>query len=399
MSGQSHASTGSGLGIVGWDAYEFVVADLERSRRFYTAQMEVPEVARLDERVAAERRRGRGSLRGRQGEGRVRDAARAGVARRALAAPAPRRRGRAGAPRARPRRRPTGRSRSAAPPSCRSPPRRPTTRGGPTGTSRSPRRSATCACASSSGPRARCRPGSAASKADGPANPFGFQVIDHVTSNFLTIEPHVDLAARRDGVRGVLAGALPHRGHPRRDGGGSGLASIVMWDPESGIKLANNEPAAPNYEASQIYTFVEANHGAGVQHVAFHVPQIVPAVDGLRRAGIDFLDTPATYYDMLPARLVSRRGLDVRRGHRRAPAPRHPRRRRRRPLPAADLHGRGRRDVRGRQRRAVLLRDHPAARRARLRRGQLPRPVRGDRARPGAPGEAERTQLDAGAGS
>ncbi len=63
--------------------------------------------------------------------------------------------------------------------------------------------------------------------------------------------------------------------------GGSGLASIVMWDAESGIKLANNEPVAPNYEASQIYTFVEANHGPGVQHVAFHVPAIVA---GGRRA-------------------------------------------------------------------------------------------------------------------
>ena len=85
--------------------------------------------------------------------------------------------------------------------------------------------------------------------------------------------------------------------------GGSGLASIVMWDPESGIKMANNEPVTPHYEASQIYGFVEANHGPGVQHVAFHVPGIAAAVESLRGAGIEFLDTPATYYDMLPERL------------------------------------------------------------------------------------------------
>jgi catechol 2,3-dioxygenase-like lactoylglutathione lyase family enzyme len=47
--------TGSGLGIVGYDSYEFVVNDVERSRRFYTEMMDVPEIARLDERVAAER--------------------------------------------------------------------------------------------------------------------------------------------------------------------------------------------------------------------------------------------------------------------------------------------------------------------------------------------------------
>ncbi len=46
---------GSGLGIIGYDSYEFVVADVERSRRFYTEMMDVPEVARLDERAAAER--------------------------------------------------------------------------------------------------------------------------------------------------------------------------------------------------------------------------------------------------------------------------------------------------------------------------------------------------------
>ena len=46
---------GSGLGIVGYDSYEFVVADAERSRKFYTEMMDVPLVARLDERIAADR--------------------------------------------------------------------------------------------------------------------------------------------------------------------------------------------------------------------------------------------------------------------------------------------------------------------------------------------------------
>ena len=46
---------GSGLGIVGYDVYEFVVGDVERSRRFYNQMMDVPEVAKLDEREAARR--------------------------------------------------------------------------------------------------------------------------------------------------------------------------------------------------------------------------------------------------------------------------------------------------------------------------------------------------------
>ena len=41
--------------------------------------------------------------------------------------------------------------------------------------------------------------------------------------------------------------------------------------------------------------------------MAFHVPSISPAVEGLRGSGIEFLDTPATYYDMLPERLVQQK--------------------------------------------------------------------------------------------
>src|SRR4029079_14884499 len=55
---------------------------------------------------------------------------------------------------------------------------------------------------------------------------------------------------------------------------------------------------------------------------------------------------------------------------------------RERPLHAADLHARGRRDVRRIARRAVLLRDHPARGLSRLRLRQFPRVVREHRARP-----------------
>lgn len=137
-------------------------------------------------------------------------------------------------------------------------------------------------------------------------NRLGFQVIDHVTSNFLTIGPHVGWLRDVMGMEEYWRVHF-HTADMQDDDCGSGLASTVMWDSESGCKLANNEPAAPNYEASQIYKFVVDNNGPGVQHIAFHVPQIIPAVEGLRRNGIDFLDTPATYYDMLPERMVKQR--------------------------------------------------------------------------------------------
>ena len=293
---------GSGLGIIGYDSYEFVVADIERSRRFYTEMMDVPEVARLDERAAAERGedallfaagkarcvcvtpRERGSSAdrwlGRHPDGvrlvsfRVRDleATRNVLAQRgaAFCTDVVERvddQGRAyrhfdiATPLGEVRFRFVERAADALPPGF-------------------------------------------SLLEEGPQrNSNGFQVIDHITSNFLTIEPHVTW------LRDVMGFAEYWRIHfhtaditPESDG--SGLASIVMWDSDSGIKFANNEPVTPNYEASQIYTFIEANNGPGVQHVAFHVPVISPAVENLRRSGIEFLDTPATYYDMLPERLA-----------------------------------------------------------------------------------------------
>jgi 4-hydroxyphenylpyruvate dioxygenase len=89
---------------------------------------------------------------------------------------------------------------------------------------------------------------------------------------------------------------------------GSGLRSVVMWDKVSGLKFANNEPYRPNFKASQINLFNEDNRGDGVQHIALEVQDIVRAVRDLRARGVEFMPTPPTYYDALPARL---RELDI----------------------------------------------------------------------------------------
>jgi 4-hydroxyphenylpyruvate dioxygenase len=86
---------------------------------------------------------------------------------------------------------------------------------------------------------------------------------------------------------------------------GSGLKSIVMWDPESGVKFATNEPLRPFFRDSQIAKFVEDNGGPGVQHIAFAVPNIIATIDDLRTRGVEFLPTPKAYFDDLPRRLAS----------------------------------------------------------------------------------------------
>lgn len=296
------ADKGSGLGIVGYDSYEFVVTDIERSRRFYREMMDVAETARLSERHAADR--GEQAFLFSAGKAScvcVTPSDRGSAADRWL------------------RRHPDG----VRTVSFRVRDLQHTERvlGG---------RGAT-ACTEIvvaedyqgrpyswfdiATPLGDVRfrfveraadalpPGFEPLEGSQAGNRFSFQVIDHITSNFLTIEPHVTWLRDVMGfseywrVHFHTADINPHTG-------GSGLASIVMWDEESGIKLANNEPVTPNYERSQIYSFVESNNGPGVQHVAFHVPEISPTVEGLRRSGIEFLDTPATYYDMLPERLA-----------------------------------------------------------------------------------------------
>jgi len=84
---------------------------------------------------------------------------------------------------------------------------------------------------------------------------------------------------------------------------GSGLKSVVMWDPTSGVKFANNEPARPFFKQSQINIFNEELRGDGVQHVALTVKDILSAVRGLRGRNVTFMPTPAAYYEMLPERI------------------------------------------------------------------------------------------------
>ena len=142
----------------------------------------------------------------------------------------------------------------------------------------------------------------------GAGNRFGFQRIDHLTSNFQTMKPallwmqHVlgleQLWEIAFHTNDVAAGPT----HARREHG-SGLKSVVMWDPASGVKFANNEPFRPFFKESQINIFAEDNRGDGVQHSALAVAEIVGAVRGLRGRGVEFMTTPGTYYDVLAERL------------------------------------------------------------------------------------------------
>jgi 4-hydroxyphenylpyruvate dioxygenase len=151
-------------------------------------------------------------------------------------------------------------------------------------------------------------------------NRFGIEKVDHVTSNALTMQPlilfyrdvlgmeefwnirfHTSDFAREAAARrgeGELPG--PRGAAPP----GTGLRSIVMWDPQGDIKFASNEPMRPYFRESQIARFCYDNAGPGIQHLAFRLPDIVTAVRELAARGVPFLPTHKNYYRLLPDRLA-----------------------------------------------------------------------------------------------
>ena len=85
----------------------------------------------------------------------------------------------------------------------------------------------------------------------------------------------------------------------------TGLVSRVMTSPCDKISMPINESAD---DESQIEEFLSKYRGEGIQHIALSTHNIVSTVSSLRRYGIDFQETPATYYDALPERV---KGFDM----------------------------------------------------------------------------------------
>jgi len=78
----------------------------------------------------------------------------------------------------------------------------------------------------------------------------------------------------------------------------SALMSKVVADGSRKVKFPINEPAVGK-KKSQIDEYLEFYGGPGVQHIALACDDIVATVRGMRAAGVEFLDTPDSYYDTL----------------------------------------------------------------------------------------------------
>ena len=74
-----------------------------------------------------------------------------------------------------------------------------------------------------------------------------------------------------------------------------------MTSPCGKIRIPLNESQD---DKSQIEEFLREYKGEGIQHIALGTSDIYHAVDIIAERGIEFQDTPETYYELLPKRIL-----------------------------------------------------------------------------------------------
>lgn len=129
-----------------------------------------------------------------------------------------------------------------------------------------------------------------------PFEESGLIAVDHVVGNVEKMEEWVSYYENVMGFKQMI-----HFDDDDISTEYSALMSKVMTN-GSRIKFPINEPADVKRK-SQIQEYLEFYNGAGVQHLALLTSDIVKTVEALRANGVEFLDTPDTYYDELTARV------------------------------------------------------------------------------------------------
>ena len=88
------------------------------------------------------------------------------------------------------------------------------------------------------------------------------------------------------------------------EGRKTGLQSMAMSSPCGRIRIPINEAQD---EQSQIQEYLRAYQGEGIQHVALGSDEICARVEALRANGIEFQETPDTYYEAVADRVRGHR--------------------------------------------------------------------------------------------
>jgi 4-hydroxyphenylpyruvate dioxygenase len=85
------------------------------------------------------------------------------------------------------------------------------------------------------------------------------------------------------------------------EGKETGLFSRALTSPCGKIRIPINESQD---DKSQIEEYLNEYKGEGIQHIALGTDDIYRTVDALRNRGVEFQDTPATYYEGIDKRVA-----------------------------------------------------------------------------------------------
>jgi 4-hydroxyphenylpyruvate dioxygenase len=123
----------------------------------------------------------------------------------------------------------------------------------------------------------------------------GFARIDHLTHNVRrgNMNTWAGFYERLFGFREIRYFSI--------EGKETGLFSRALTSPCGKIRIPINESQD---DKSQIEEYLNEYRGEGIQHIALGTLDIYRTVDALRTLGVEFQDTPATYYEGVDARVA-----------------------------------------------------------------------------------------------
>jgi 4-hydroxyphenylpyruvate dioxygenase len=123
---------------------------------------------------------------------------------------------------------------------------------------------------------------------------FGLTMIDHLTHN--VFQGNMDTWA------GFYERIFNFREIRYFDikGSKTGLVSRAMTAPDGVVRIPINEATD---DKSQIAEYLEEYKGEGIQHIALFTDDIYATVEQMKDRGIEFLDVPDTYYEVVDERV------------------------------------------------------------------------------------------------
>ncbi|WP_187775709.1 4-hydroxyphenylpyruvate dioxygenase [Luteimonas suaedae] len=127
---------------------------------------------------------------------------------------------------------------------------------------------------------------------------FGLTFIDHLTHNLYqgNMQKWSDYYERLFNFREIRYFDIK--------GAKTGLVSKAMTAPDGVVRIPLNESNDPK---SQINEYLDTYKGEGIQHIACFTDDIYTTVEKMREAGVEFLDTPDTYFEVIDQRIPNHR--------------------------------------------------------------------------------------------